>query len=555
MKALQDFGIRLKSYSNGNHKVTCPKCSHTRANKHDACLSVTIDGDGFVYNCHHCGWNGGSKNNVVYMKKTYRKPEYKPEVTKVSKVFEYLSKRGISKEVGENLGVGLVKRFMPQTSKEEWCIAFPFYRGGEVVNVKYRTVDKDFAQEKDCEKVFYNIDSIKNQEFAIYTEGEIDALSFIEAGFTSVVSVPDGAPNSEVKQGSKKLEYIENCADEILTVKKHYLAFDNDKNGRILTEEVATRLGKVNCWLIDFGDCKDANEFLVKHGTEALKVLFSEAKPFPLEGFFDFNLSNCDLIQDYLLNGEKEIYSTGWAALDKFYKVRRGELTIVSGVPNNGKSEFLDNLILNLAEHSGFKFGVCSFENPEIIHSVKFFEKINKERKKFTRDIGRFMVRGMAFLKEHIFFYKNDQDQMDIDYILARASELVLRHDILGLVIDPYNQIYHNRPANLNEHEHIGQMLRKIRAFAKTYNIHIWLVAHPKKVGKDEIPSGYDISGSANWLNMPDNLLVVHRDKDNQGVYTGETSVHIQKVRFQPDVGGCGCAKLRFNFKEARFYE
>ncbi len=550
MQTLQNLGINLRSNREGTHKTTCPKCSHTRTNKHDTCLSVTIENGGFVYNCHHCGWSGGSKqDNVYYMKKTYRKPEYLPIENKNTKAYEYLEKRGISKQTAEKLKIGVVKK------GELWTIAFPFIKNGEVCNIKYRTVDKQFLQEKDCEKIFYNIDSLLGKEIAIYTEGEIDALSFIEAGFDSVVSIPDGAPNSPVKAGSKKLEYLENCAEQILPIKKHYLAFDNDKNGRILTEEIATRLGKVNCWLVDFADCKDANEYLLKHGKEALKQLIEQAKPFPLEGFFDFSLSNCDLIQDYLLNGEKEIYSTGWSGLDRFYKVRRGELTIVSGVPNNGKSEFLDNLILNLSEHSGFKFGICSFENPEIIHSVKFFEKINKERKKYCKDIGKFMLKGMEFLKEHIFFYKNDQEEMNIDYILQKATELVLRYDIFGLVIDPYNQIYSNRPANLNEHEHIGNLLRKIRAFAKNYKIHVWLVAHPKKVGRDEVPSGYDISGSANWLNMPDNLLVVHRDKDDNGNYTGETSIHIQKIRFQPDVGGCGCAKLRFNFKEARFYE
>ena len=58
---LSTQGIRLRHQGNGNQKTTCPKCSHTRRNKTDRCLSVTIDHDGAVCHCHHCGWAAGSK--------------------------------------------------------------------------------------------------------------------------------------------------------------------------------------------------------------------------------------------------------------------------------------------------------------------------------------------------------------------------------------------------------------------------------------------------------------------------------------------------------------
>ena len=60
MQEIRERGINLKSYSVGDHKTTCPECSHTRRNKTDRCLSVTIESDdGVVWNCHHCGWSGG----------------------------------------------------------------------------------------------------------------------------------------------------------------------------------------------------------------------------------------------------------------------------------------------------------------------------------------------------------------------------------------------------------------------------------------------------------------------------------------------------------------
>lgn len=39
-----------------------------------------------------------------------------------------------------------------------------------------------------------------------------------------------------------------------------------------------------------------------------------------------------------------------------------GELTIITGVPNSGKSEWIDALMVNLADRFGWRFGLCSME-------------------------------------------------------------------------------------------------------------------------------------------------------------------------------------------------
>lgn len=40
-----------------------------------------------------------------------------------------------------------------------------------------------------------------------------------------------------------------------------------------------------------------------------------------------------------------------------------GELTVVTGVPNSGKSEWIDALLCNLNHSVGWKFALCSMEN------------------------------------------------------------------------------------------------------------------------------------------------------------------------------------------------
>ncbi len=85
--------------------------------------------------------------------------------------------------------------------KVPWALAFPYYRNGQIVNIKYRTPDKKFWQVKGAEKILYGLNDIKDANEIIIVEGEIDKLSLFEAGIRNAVSVPDGAPAKVSRDG------------------------------------------------------------------------------------------------------------------------------------------------------------------------------------------------------------------------------------------------------------------------------------------------------------------------------------------------------------------
>ena len=119
-----------------------------------------------------------------------------------------------------------------------------------------------------------------------------------------------------------------------------------------------------------------------------------------------------------------------------------------------------------------------------------------------------------------------------MDGILEKAKELIHRYGIKGLIIDPYNKIYH-KTANMYDPSYINEFMSKLTNFAVTWNIHIFLVAHPSKLlkekstGKVEVPSLYSISGGANFYNQMDNGIIIHRDREAKIV-----DVIIGKIRF-----------------------
>lgn len=135
-----------------------------------------------------------------------------------------------------------------------------------------------------------------------------------------------------------------------------------------------------------------------------------------------------------------------------------------------------------------------------------------------------------------------------MEWVLNLAKAAVLRHGIRGLVIDPYNELDHQRPGNQTETEYVSQMLTKIKRFAQHHDCHVWFVAHPKQlqVWKGEAPGLYDVSGSAHFINKCDNGIVIHRNRDASHGPLDQVEVLVRKVRNKV-AGTIGDASLRYN--------
>jgi twinkle protein len=253
--------------------------------------------------------------------------------------------------------------------------------------------------------------------------------------------------------------------------------------------------------------------------------------------------------------------STGWGGLDAYYRVVPGQWTLVTGIPGHGKSEWLDALMVSLAKNSKWRFAIFSPENePLELHCAKIMEKI--VGKPFsvgpTERISREEKdRAIAWMNARFGFVRSDAQ--DIISILNEASQWVqaLEHSFKnGIVIDPWNELEHYRPSNLSEAEYISQTLRGVRRFVRDWNVHLWLVAHPKLMQKEKngdypVPTPYDISGGAQWRNKGDNIIAIWRDLEER-LQTVE--VYVQKVRFK-HVGRIGMVQLRYDRVTGRYYD
>ncbi len=544
--SLEEIGVRDargRAFPNfpKDHKTVCPKCSHRRKpqNRKDPCLSVSVKHDDWVIFCHNCGWSHGKGGETNRSSKEYVRPKFEP-AKPTDALIEFFKSRGITKEVVERNRVSLTQKWMPGNEDGELSpvIAFPYLRDGEIINVKYRTRDKRFMQEKHAEKIFYGLDDIKDETTCVIVEGEIDKMSWEVAGFTNVISVPDGAPKKELEADAKKMEYIPNCEEYFKNKTKVYIATDMDDQGNILAEELARRIGKERCLRIQFpSDCNDSNDTLKHHGGDALKECMEYAQPYPIEGVYTAS-DYTETVLRFHREGRKRGLSTGWENVDRLLSVVPGQLWVVTGYPGSGKSEFIDAMTMNLARRNEWVIGICSFENPGAEHVIKLSEKFlelpfweGPRRRMDTMEVNR----AIMWLNYHYRFIQSDnlETETTVDWILQKAKAAVLRDGLNVLVVDPYNFITQIRAHGQREDEFIKEMLRKFKQFANIHGVTVILVAHPSKPPPDKQnkpPGPYSISGGANFYNMADVMVTVHRDKTHK---TRETEIHVTKVRFK----------------------
>ena len=540
-------------------KMLCPACKNGRK-KHKKNKPLAVYWKDCYAKCFNCGesfffgktqkLNDGQQPNTQPMKKNskeYKKPgkleNGEPLDENMRKWFEG---RGIPVEIAEAEGIVKASRKMPQTEKVEKCIVFPYTAVGELVNRKYRDGAKNFMLESGAKLIPWRIDHILDTPECIITEGEMDALSFLVAGRDDVISVPNGA--------QKNLGWLEDFIETHLENKNRiYIAADTDAKGLELRAELIRRFGEEKCRIVTYGEgCKDANELLMSQGAEAVRKAIAEAHEVPLDGVFTAS----DVREELELLFEKGLQKgsvLGMGELDDLLSVEVGRLMIVTGIPGDGKSEFLDEMAVRLSLKYDWRCAWFSPENfPVTLHHPKLIEKLIGKR--FLKGLMKPMEfeAAVGYLS-HNFFDILPEEGYRVDTILERAEALVRRKGIRVFILDPYNCLEHQIPTGQSETQYISEFLEKLRSFARRRQVLVILAAHPTKMKKDlgsgkfPVPTMYDISGSAAFFNKADFGIAIERDR-TQGV----TRVHVQKVKFR-HLGQPGIASFEYNEYCGRF--
>jgi twinkle protein len=546
--------------SRGKQKTLCPNCSHSRKPENRSDRSLSVDAVNGLANCHNCGINyviDRYKGNIAKVESTknYKLPKQEINYDISKNVAEYFKGRGISLETLKKLKITSGKAYMPQINKEAGTINFNYFFNDTLVNVKYRDGRKNFKLESGAKLIFFNLDCLLDRELdsVVIVEGEIDAASYVEAGVSNVISVPNGA-----SKGSMNLEYLTNSYELFdnswrtengyRPLSKIVIATDDDDAGEALKSELTRRLGEYRCYGVDLKGCNDPNELLIKEGKVALYNTFDMAEPIPMKDITEAKDLAHDIFKMREEGGLKPGAQVGSENFRELFSADRARLTVITGVPTHGKTVFLDDITVRLAVEHNWVTALFSPESfPIELHVTRLMSKLIG--KHFNEMTHQEITMGLEFVNKHFVWIYPDEDY-SLRNILNITRDAVRRYGVNSLVIDPWTEI---DKGGLTNTEDINDHLSTLNQFKRAEDLHIFLVAHPTKMQKDpetkkvNVPDLYDISGSANFYNKADFGITVYRNFEGQTV-----EIYVNKCKFE-HLGKQGVCVLRYNVKNGRY--
>lgn len=472
---------------------------------------------------------------------------------------EALEARGIDLEVAAKLGLWT----LPGKDGGE-ALVFPFFRGGQVVNEKFRTsikpgVKGKLWQAKGGKQIFWNEDALRDTSLdgapVIITEGEFDAIAAIQNGYARTVSVPAGAPDQSVplEHGGSKYAFIEEAKSllSIDRVKEIILAVDNDEKGGYLLHDLSIRLGRFRCKFLTYPKdpndnsrrLKDLNEVQIAYGAKGVHATLKTAQWLKVDGVF--RMSELPPVPDV------KSFDNGFPHLREKYRVRLGDLAVITGIPSHGKSSFVNDLCCRLAKTHLVKTAFFSPEqNPQRDHRKNLRVWFNQ--KPVSEQTGEELARADHWIDDRFAFIYPDEDaDPTLDWLMDRAEAARFQYDCDVIVIDPWNEIEHSRLPGESVTDYTSRAIRGFKRFARKMNVHLIIVAHPTKLAKDKegnypVPSLYDISDSAAWYNRADVGVIVHR-------FSSHSIVRVSKSRYHDEIGQPGEVSANFEPRTRRF--
>ena len=475
---------------------------------------------------------------------------------------DYFKARNIPLQVPIELGVKAVKK----GGKD--VIAYPYRRDGLVVNYKYRYAGfKGFAQLTGGDPCFFNESVIGTEGYVIIVEGEEDCLSWIAAGFKSVVSLPAGGINPKDKNFRLKFEFMDDVSFD--DVDKIYIATDNDPVGDATAKELARRIGIDKCYrVIHPLEKKDANDVLKsfpqdkKLAYPLLSQSIDEAKMWEIPDivstedlrervkqmdnaktfFWDIPYNNT-FIPEAKYPNQNSLFEN--------FKVVPSNLCIVTGWSGDGKSTFVDNLCVKLSASYGIKHAIFSPEHTTELHAYRLAEIVSGKPLNPMRGTEvvapyrEYRDLAMEWVYEHFFWVHPQKPPYDNNLLNERIESLVKRKGISNVVRDPENEIYYPKPKGLDIDSFLWTSLRlsEKKHFLRKNGIHEFLLVHPttkrnarysKTLKRTVMPlvTGQDMSGGNTYKTKTDSLISVYPDRAN--LYT---RVFIEKIKFSGITG------------------
>lgn len=451
-------------------------------------------------------------------KNNYKRPEKPKGRIAKERALDWLMGRGITLPTIDQF------KIVEQVRGDKVYAVFPYLRDGEYVNGKYRNVDdkKDMRQEGGAEPCLFgwNLIDLRQRRVAI-CEGEIDAMTLHQIGI----------PAMSANAGAGNHQWIDSDWERLDRFSEILLCYDADEAGQKGAREVAKRLGIDRCKIVLFGRHKDANEAF-QAGMEQSEFMhwIACAKT--------FDPDELRQLSDFW----GEVKASFWPAEGKqtvnpvlsfngrdfdWFEFRHGELTVWTGYNGHGKSLILNQILISVLS---FGERMCVFSGEMV--PVQQGRRMAKQLTGIDRPTPSYLDAAGDWIKDRCWIF-NLSETATLDRLLEVFKYGYKRYGIRHFVIDSLmmTDVPEDGAGAMSAQK---EAMRKLATFARSNNVHIHLVAHPRK-GENEKrgPGKMDVAGSSKLTDAADNVFSVWADHKEDGerpdMPDGKLEIHKQR--------------------------
>lgn len=475
----------------------------------------------------------------------------------------YLADQGISLATAIAAHIGCLRHYCITKNSEDKreqasgifpCIAYVNYVDGRPVNAKYRSCSPIHSPNAEEEQPTayskfwsqdspttpcapYNIDCINpllvEEETIprlIIVEGGKDALVLMEAGYRHVISVPSGAASDLAKCFEAFTSWLEQVQDIVI-------CGDTDLPGRTLVKRLSDYFGARCLFTTLPGGCKDIGDVMKLYGSGVVQSVIEDACACHTTDIITVEQRRTEVIN--VLHGKYDHgYSVGYGPLTDrvFHPTDIGGLIIMTGMPNSGKTDFLNDLTSRIMRDTERFVCYLSFEVPDKDKHIAHLVHLLLGKANTTAYTDEQLTPYIDFLNTHMIHLDMHEVPPTPGNILHRADLVRRRHPLKYLVIDPYLFVEAQSGKGETETQSIKSMLTRFQSWGRNNHIWVIMVAHPRSLkkidGRNEMEdiNMYTISGSANWANLADFILSITRIDEPGRAFT---RLDVLKVRDQ----------------------
>ena len=262
-------------------------------------------------------------------------------------------------------------------------------------------------------------------------------------------------------------------------------------------------------------------------------------------------------------NGFDRVQGIGIPQIDYLFKPKRGEITLLTGIGNYGKTAWQKAQLLMRMVAFGEKVATFS---PEDVPAEEYFHDyvemlLGCECTPYNpnRPSNEVYEAAYDFVSKHIFYISAEMLSPTPQYIKEKFLELIVQEKVDYCCIDPFNQMTNDyKGYGGRTDKYLETLLADFSRFARKNDVYFWIIAHPKLMERDrsgnyKCPDVFDVNDGAMWSNKMDNILVYHRPFAQTDPNNPLAEFHSKKIK-KKSVGRKGFMMLDYVWDRRRFF-